>query len=251
MVEKLPLNEKKSLRIAILTTETSHHAYFVREISDRYGPVVVFEERRDISVDFETHHAFEDEQVEIEQAAWFDGKSVSLADYAPVTTYHDVNDPACIAAIQDFNPDALIVFGTGRLSEALLQIKPDRFLNFQSAKPEDYSGIDTHLWCIYHRDFEGLITTLHRVESETDKSGVVLSAAIPVDRGMKLAALRRANTELCVTLAVSALDMLMNFGQFISRPQNYYGRRYSFMPSVLKTLCVKRFEEHTSTLPED
>lgn len=249
MVKKPPLGEKKALRIAILTTQTGHHAHFVREIAARFEPVIVFEESREISAEFETHHPFEDEQDEVEAAAWFDGKTASLSDFAPVTTFEDVNDPACRGALEEFNPDAIIAFGTGRLSEPLLQVKPDRFLNFQGAKPEDYCGLDTDLWCIYHRDFDSLITTLHRVETETDRSGVVLSAAIPLHHGMKLAELRMANTELCITLAIGALEMLMSFGQFISRPQNYYGRFYSFMPTVLKEVCVKRFEQHTKTLP--
>ena len=236
------------MRVAILTTETLHHAYFVREVQKFFGPVIVIEEKRPISAEFETRHPFEDEGDQGERDTWFDGKDATLADFAEVHTFSSVNDPDSIQKIREFGPDAIVVFGTGKLSEDLIEIQPERIINLHGANPEDYGGIDTHLWAIYHRDYEGLITTLHRVESNTDRGGVVLSAQIPLHSGMKLADLRRANTEVCVQLAVSGLNMLQNFGQFISRPQNRTGRRYSFMPKVLKEICKTRFEEYTGMM---
>lgn len=242
------VTEKEKLRLAILTTETLHHAYFVREISRHYEPVLVIEEKRPISATFDTHHPYEDDRDQVERDAWFDGKEGKLADFAEVKTYSSVNDPEALQTIREFGPDAIVVFGTGRLSEQLIEIQPERIINLHGANPEEYSGIDTHLWAIYHRDYEGLVTTLHRVESNTDRGGVVLSAQIPLKSGMKLSELRKANTEVCVDLVLNGLHMLDRFGQFISRPQNRTGRLYSFMPTVLKEVCRQRFEDYTGML---
>jgi len=236
------------MRVAILTTQTLHHVYFVREIAKRVTSVMVFEERRPISAEFDTHHDFEDESDEYEKKLWFDGQDPPLGEFAPTHTYHDVNDPDCIQKIQEFSPDAIVAYGTGKLDRNLIEIRPDRIVNLHGANPEDYFGIDTHLWAIYHKDFDGLVSTLHRVESNTERGGVVLSAAIPIEPDMEMHEFRAANTEVCVQLVINGLHMLQTFGQFISRPQNRSGRFYGFMPAVLKDLCKKRFERYTAEL---
>ena len=203
--------------------------------------------KRPISAEFETRHPFEDEGDQGERDTWFDGKA-TLADFAEVHTFSSVNDPDSIQKIREFGPDAIVVFGTGKLSEDLIEIQPERIINLHGANPEDYGGIDTHLWAIYHRDYEGLITTLHRVESNTDRGGVVLSAQIPLHSGMKLADLRRANTEVCVQLAVSGLNMLQNFGQFISRPSEPHGSTVFLHAESPEGNLQTRFEEYTGMM---
>jgi len=240
--------EKSKLRVAILTTETLHHAHFVQAVTEVYPETRVYEEKRPISARFETAHPFEIDREQHERDTWFGGEDRSIADYAPVETYSDINDPVCIENLKAFKPDAIIVFGTGKIGEELINIRPDRIVNLHGANPEQYVGIDTHLWAIYHRDFEGLVTTLHRVESVMDRGGVVLSADIPIVKDMKMYQVRQANTEVCIQLALSALDLLEKFNQFISRPQTMKGRRYSFMPAVLKDDCQRYFETYTASL---
>ncbi len=240
--------QSTDMRVAILTTETFHHDYLVREVAKKVSSVMVFEERRPISAEFETDHEFEAESDRYELKLWFDGNAPTLGDFAETHTYTDINDPDCVQKIREYDPDAIIAYGTGRLSEDLIDVRPDRIVNLHGANPEDYFGIDTHLWAIYHKDFDGLVSTLHRVESNNDRGGVVLSAAIPLEPDMEIHEFRAANTEVCVQLVMQGLHMLNTFGQFISRPQNRSGRFYGFMPTVLKELCKKRFERYTAEL---
>jgi len=240
--------EKSGLRLAILTTDTLHHARFVQAMIETYPMTRVFEEKRPISARFETAHPFEIDRSQHERDTWFDGEDRFLSDFGPVETFSDINDPVCVKHLTEFKPDAIIVFGTGKISEDIINIRPDRIVNLHGANPEQYVGIDTHLWAIYHRDFEGLVTTLHRVESVMDRGGVVLSADIPITKDMKMYQVRQANTEVCIQLALSALDLLEKFDQFISRPQTMKGRRYSFMPAVLKDDCQRYFETYTASL---
>ena len=58
----------------------------------------------------------------------------------------------------------------------------------------------------------------------------------------------RLNTEICVQLALSAINMVACMGDVIARPQRAEGRYYSSMPTVLKDLCKKRFESYTARL---
>lgn len=241
-------NGGKRLRVGILTTETPHHARFVQQIATRHEVVRVFEERREISAEFETHHPFEDARIEHECAAWFDGRRPALSDVAEVETYRDLNDPKAVASMKQAGLDALVVYGTGRLDQPVIDAVPDRIVNLHGADPEKYRGLDTHLWAVYHRDFRGLVTTLHRVAPELDRGGVVMKMPLPIHRDMKLHELRKASTEVSIEITGEALEMLGNYGQFISQPQLYIGRYYSFMPAVLKARCVRQFEAFTASL---
>ena len=235
-------------RVGILTTDTSHHTRFVQAIAKKWNVVKVFEEKRQISATFETNHDFEKQRDAYELDTWFGGKPTGLRDVADVSTFSDLNDPACVAEIRAAECDTLIVFGTGKLTQDIVNLAPDRVVNLHGADPEHYRGLDTHLWAIYHGDFRGLVTTLHKVSAMLERGGVVMKMPIPLHSGMKLYELRKANTDICIELANRGLEMLANYGQYISQPQLYIGRHYSFMPAVLKDRCMTKFEEYTASL---
>jgi methionyl-tRNA formyltransferase len=155
-----------------------------------------------------------------------------------------MNGTEGISSLSTWQPDVAIVFGTGRLSSAVIESGPGCFLNLHGGDPEEYRGLDTHLWAIYHSDFGGLVTTLHRVNSSLDDGDICLQESISISAGMQLSELRLANTEACVRLAVAALSSVREQGYVPSRKQRRAGRYYSFMPSQLKEICRKRFEKH-------
>jgi hypothetical protein len=55
--------------------------------------------------------------------------------------------------------------------------------------------------------------------------------------------LRAVNTELCLKLAVSTIDMIDRYGDVVSKPQRCKGRYYSAMPKDLKSICMHKFEK--------
>jgi methionyl-tRNA formyltransferase len=240
--------EPRKLRVGILTTETPHHTHFVKAVSEAWTVVKVFEERRSISATFETRHAIDIDGEAYERDCWFGGADTKLADVASVETFEDLNSEAAVAAMKKAGCDVHIVFGTGKLESEVVDLTPDRIVNLHGADPEHYRGLDTHLWAVYHRDFRGLVTTLHKVSPKLDRGGVVMKMPIPIKRDMQLHQLRKENTEICIELANRGLEMMSNYGQFISQPQLYIGRHYSFMPAVLKDRCVRNFNEFTATL---
>jgi methionyl-tRNA formyltransferase len=236
------------MKIALLTTQTPHHAFFVREIAARFENVHVFCERHGLRAPFDTSHPFENDRDEFERDCWFQGADRRLDEFVPTTTVDRMNDAEGLKAFADWQPDVAIVFGTGRLSSAVLENAPGCFLNLHGGDPEEYRGLDTHLWAIYHSDFGGLITTLHRVNSSLDDGDICLQESISISARMQLYQLRRANTEACVRLAIAALSSVREQGDVPSHKQRRAGRYYSFMPSQLKEICRKRFEKHTDSI---
>lgn len=181
---------------------------------------------------------------------WFGGGPGRVADFAPTVAVPTMNEPEAAAALAALAPDVTIVFGTGLLKAPMLAATPGLLLNLHGGDPEDYRGLDTHLWAVYHRDFAGLVTTLHRVNRKLDDGDIVLQGAVPVGPGMQLHELRRNNTEVCLRLTLGALDMIAAAGDVPGRPQRRTGRYYSHMPAALKEICVARFAAHTRRLAQ-
>ncbi len=236
------------MRIVLLTTDTSHHCYFVRELSARFRIEAVLVESNTLNPPFDVHHRFETVREDYERRVWFDGEPVSLLDLASAKAFGSLNDDDALNVLAEVQPDIVVVFGTGRLSSDVIKTCPQGILNLHGGDPEQDRGLDTHLWAIYEDRFDGLVTTLHRVNDRLDDGEVVGKAPIPLHRLMKLHELRRFNTTLCLHLVGSALDEYQRCGHISSRPQQTRGRYYSFMPAELKATCQQKFEQHTSRL---
>lgn len=236
------------MKVVVLTSETLHHTYFVKEMTKAFPVESVFIERNVASAPFETYHPFEGMREDYERRVFFQDKNVRLSDVANTIDVGSVNDPDSLARMTKIAPDVIVVFGTGKISKEVIRICPDAMINLHGGDPEEYRGLDSHLWAIYHNDFGGLVTTLHHVNERLDDGAIILQAAIPLKPRMELYELRRCNTEVCVYMTISVLDMLARYGRTICRPQRKRGRYYSFMPSSLKEICQTRFKEYTNGL---
>ena len=237
------------MKIGILTTQTPHHAFFVREIQSTFGDVVAFCETRNASQPpFTIHHPFEDDREEYEWNRWFGGDVTAIADLVPTRQILTMNEPEAVTSLEHEKAEVVLVFGTGILKPQVIATNPNRIFNLHGGDPESYRGLDTHLWAIFHREFSGLVTTLHRLDAGVDTGDIIVQGSLPLHAEMQIHQLRAANTEVCVRLAVAAIDMIARHGDVTSRPQRAVGRYYSAMPADLKSVCQSRFNAHIKKL---
>jgi len=236
------------MRIIILTTNTPHHLYFVKEVSKVFNITGIGVESQALKAPFQTHHSFEDERDQHEVTNLLKGKKVRFKNYCVTKEFNNINDERCIQFVKDLKPDVIVTFGTGLIRQSLIHLCPDGFINLHGGDPEYYRGLDTHMWAIYHREFEQLIVTLHRLNPSLDDGEIIQRAPIRLEKNSKIIKLRAENTKLCVQLTLSALLAFKQLGSFISKPQQRKGRYYSFMPANLKEICIKNFEQHIHKL---
>jgi methionyl-tRNA formyltransferase len=215
------------VRIVALPTYTQHHAYWAFMVASAGVLGGVVPERRRAQAPFATRHAFEDERDAFEREAL---AAPAWSELAPVEEVDTVDDATLTG-------DFAVSFGTGLIGPALIERWSGRLLNLHGGDPERYRGLDTHLWAVYHGDFDGLVTTLHVVDERLDTGAVVEKAAIPLPD--ELYQLRAANTEVCVELTLGAVE------RRAATPQRAVGRYYSFMPAVLKDVCLQRWAKRT------
>lgn len=232
-------------RLVVFTTETLHHAYFVRELAADWPIWRVVLETRRIKRSFETAHPFEARRDEFERRVWFDGAPAAVADLAETLVVETINEPRIVSTLVGWRPVVIVVFGTGKLSPSVIDICPLGIVNLHGGDPETHRGLDSHLWAIHEGDVQGLQATLHRVSPGLDEGEIIDRRPIPLAPGMRLHELRRRNTEICLAMVDDALEHFRRTGAFRSRPQRRQGRYLSAMPAALKEECVRRFERHT------
>jgi methionyl-tRNA formyltransferase len=229
------------MRLAILTTETTHHLHFVRELARENHDMRVFCETRSAAPPFPIAHEFEVEREHYEAETWFSAGKPAFGSLGEALYVEDINGNLARAELSAFRPEATLVFGTGRVKSPILSLDLPNFLNFHGGNPERYRGLDNHLWAIYHGDAESIVATLHVVAAELDAGDIVFIQSVPIRPEMQLHQLRAANTQVCVNLARLAM-LAMDRGLTLPKVrQSRQGRYYSFMPAELKSVCVRKF----------
>ena len=238
------------MKIVIITTETTHHTYFIQQIVKYYSIDLIIIEKNSIIPKFPTQHNFEIKRESYEQEVFFNNnKDLFIKKLGKTLEVNRANDQKSVRILKKIQPDIIIVFGSQKISEEVMMCCPQGIINLHGGDPEYYRGLDSHLWAIYHDDYSLLVTTLHHLNAILDDGDIILQSSIRLNRDVKIYQLRHYNTNICIELVLSGLDMYKRFGHFISRPQNLKGRYYSFMPSVLKDLCEKKFEHYIKSLP--
>ena len=119
---------------------------------------------------------------------------------------------------------------------------PKHIYNLHGGDPEIYRGLDTHLWAIFHKDFNNLYTTLHRVDPELDTGNVISKKKLSLKNISDLYKLRALNTEICCELVKNLLSQIKKNTLIKDYKQKKVGRYYSAMPSSLKSDCIKKFK---------
>ncbi len=233
-------------RAALLTTDAPHHLYFAWRLAEAGALSGVLVEQRQLSPPFETAHTFEQERDVFERDVLLRGAPATFERLAETQHFESMNDEAALAALRAAKADVVFVYGTGRLKTPVLSAA-GLCLNFHGGDPEEYRGLDTHLWAIYHRDFGGLVVTLHHVDLGLDTGDIVSRRRLHLSRQTRIHEVRTMTARACAELATEALSALAA-GTLEATRQQRRGRYYSFMPAVLKEDCVRKFATHVSKL---
>jgi len=236
------------MQLVLLTTGAVRRRHFVERLQSRFPIARVLIETRDPPPPYPTSHPLDEARKGHERDYWYGGHPPAFETLAETQSFESLNAPEAVDQLRELKPDVMLVYGTGRLSETVLAQCPDGCVNFHNGDPEEYRGLDCHLWPLFHGDFDALRMTMHRIEPALDTGDIVDRRPVPLRRDMPLADLRRAATELTVEMAVDALDAFDKDGVFTAAPQARKGRYYSYMPAVLKDTCIQKFERYTSAL---
>ena len=224
----------------ILTTETTHHLYYLWKLTELCSIDSVIIETNSLSAPFETTHQYEKSRHEYEKNILKSGPSL-IEEILPTHRFPSINHEDCKNFLKVARPDIIIVFGTGKICSEIISIPTIACLNLHGGAPEYYRGLDSHLWAIYHNDFRNIITTLHHMEPNLDTGKIVFEHQLEITPNTTLEKLRIVNTNACIDMSALAIRGLSERNYIPSREQLLQGRYYSFMPKELKEVCLQKF----------
>jgi len=236
------------MKIILLTTDTLHHKYYINRLIEFYDLELIIVENNTYLPSFDIEHSFELNRENYESEIMFQNCIPPIDSFKNVYFTKEINSNEVKERIIEIEPNIIIVFGNSKLSQNIIDTCPNGIINLHGGDPEEYRGLDSHLWAIYHNDFSNIITTIHQLNSKLDEGDIIFKLPVPIHSTMKLFELRKANTDICVELSKLAITQFIQEGKFLTKKQIKNGRYYSFMPSVLKEIICQKFEKYTERL---
>ena len=258
----------------MLTTDTTHHRYFLRELHRRLPQnarivVSLFEERpypwgrralrhvqrswlnpwRALVLNpYMQWSSQTRRQAEFETAQFFPDGDRSIPSQIHTHCVYSVNDNDTARILDEASADLLLVYGTGRVEPKVFRRPRLGSMNAHGGLLPGYRGLDTNLWAVLEGKPDDMAVTIHEVETEFDTGAVVTQGRIGPVPGLRLENLRYHTTVLCVDLFLEAVCGYLA-GRIASMPQDGRSRYFGPMPGYLKRKCddlLRRYAEGAS-----
>ena len=223
--------------IAIFTTKTLHHIYFVNELLKKNKILCILEKSK-IVPPFKTKVDFENKRENYEKKKWFGNKAVKFN--IKTYSFKDLNSKRVLKLLKKNKIKFIMVFGTKKINTSIFKDYKNKMFNFHGGNPEKYRGLDSHYWALYHKDLSSIETCMHVLNERLDTGKILFRKKIPIKSKTKIYHLRKLNTEICVKFAKKFIKLIKIKKKYKLFKQKKIGRYYSFMPaSIKKTLEVK------------
>ncbi len=187
------------MKILILTTETPHHIFFLSELLKvEKNITVISENSQKRKKKFQSSFFLKRE--EIENKFWFKKKTY-LSDLT-FTKYIDcINSDESLHFLGNNFFDLAICFGTKILNARTIDKLPKNLFNLHGGDPENYRGLDSHLWSMYHKDIDGLVSTLHHLTLRVDCGEIYSKEKIILSEIPDIFHFQIFNTQTCIKLS--------------------------------------------------
>ena len=229
-------------KIIILSTDTLHHRFFINRLLDediKFTKCMF--ETTSVTPPFPVGPLFENSQEEFDQTNFFKNTRKNL-DRIEIMEVENINSDHSIQFLKSERPDFGIVFGTRKLSKKIIACFKDGAINVHRGISQDYRGLDSDLWAVYHKDFSNIGVTIHFVEERLDTGDIVAQDKLLLKRDMKIHQIRYYTTLIATELVLKALDSYLN--ESLKPTPQKKGRYYSFMPLVLKRIVANKFNSY-------
>ena len=236
------------MKIAVLTNKTTHHAFFVKEITKKFKNVDVFLEKKFFFNKFKIAHSIDNKISNFEKKKCFKKKNFFLSKFNKLQIYSSFNSDKFYNSIKKKKYDLVIVFGSRILKPKIINLFKNHIYNLHGGNPEMYRGLDSLYWTIFNNEFNHIVTTLHLLEKKVDTGKLFLIKKIPLKKNMKFFELRYYNTLNCVDLCKILISKILKKKKISLKKQKKIGHYYSAMPADLKNYCINQFENFTKNI---
>lgn len=163
--------------VIILTSHSPRHVYFAQQISLSFNIIGIISEYKEnyvadqnnlspaLAGHFKRLTFYEN---------YFFGKNKNFPDAELLRIKkNSINSIKVLDWARSKNPDAVMLFGTGILSNDWLDLYKDRIVNLHLGHSPRYRGSATLLWPFINNELESVAATIHIAEKQVDSGGIL------------------------------------------------------------------------------
>jgi methionyl-tRNA formyltransferase len=167
------------MRVIVLTSSMRRHRFVANTLSEQLDVACVWQEEKSFDpLRYATDPGDEAvitrhfEARDVSEEAFFAGHDRVHA-VTRVVSPGGCNVPAEIDAMRRLAPDAVLVFGTGLLKDALIAAFPGRILNIHLGLSPYYRGAGTNFWPLVNGEPEYCGATIHFLDAGVDSGPII------------------------------------------------------------------------------
>ena len=232
------------MKIIFLTSLDLHHKFIISRVYKKFKNLIIVNDTKKISPSFENNYKVNKLQRDYEKKIWSKKKFIIPEAFK----IKDANKRLNIEKIKKLKPNLIVTLGAIKLNKNFINnFKKIHIVNLHGGNPNYYRGLDSHYWSIYHNDFGNLKVCIHYIKDKLDTGKIIQIKNIKLFRDMKLYQLRSKNAEVAEKILSSYLSKFCKKKKINSK-ENKSGRYYSFMPSSLKKIVDKKFNNFTKKI---
>jgi methionyl-tRNA formyltransferase len=224
-------------KIIFLSSGKNHHKYLIKFLEKKkFNFNFIFFDKKKISPPFDVG------LTEKKKQYLFEKKNVKnyITKPKPKIIY-DINSNKFILDLKKNKPDLGVVFGTRKLSNKLIRIFKDGVINIHRGYIQEYRGLDSEYWALYHKDYKKIGATLHYINEDLDSGDIISQKFLRINKKIKIFKLRYLTTKLGAELLNSFLKKYLSLKKIKKLRQIKIGRYYSFIPKVILKQIEKKY----------
>lgn len=197
-----------SMRIVILTSETSANVWLVNQLLVRHHVVGMVIERRPLALSKEDKYerrrrmiqrygfartfnkllynkiksrfAATAEAITIKERFFPNGVPINYAFQVPTQVVESINDAECIEFIKRYVPDILAVCGTTVIRPEVFTLTLKGAINIHTGITPEYRSADPIFWALYRGEPEKVGVTIHFIDRGIDTGPIIHQDTVPV-----------------------------------------------------------------------
>jgi len=259
------------MRIAILTTDTIHHRYFLKDLEAKLGPedsivLTIFEGDsypwKKFAIRYFKQKApniwngifenpyiriawFEQKKINYELKSFFGDNGVPESSHTyPSISVDSINSLRAIELLKEFSPDIGVVYGTSKINREVFSCPRKGMINCHGGLLPEFRGLDTNLWSCAQGHPEKMAVTIHEISDGLDTGDILRIERVLPKKGLDIFSLRFHTTLICVDAVLSILSDIrlgVACGQSQSLKSGSYYGPMPILRQILANIRLKRY----------
>ena len=235
------------MKIAILSTDTLHHRYFINSIEKKGIKIskYIFETTF-VKSKFKKNSFFKKEENNFEKKNFFKKVPQNL-NMKKLIKIKNINSKASLKILKRNEFDIGIVFGCRKIQQDVIKFFNHGLINIHRGVIKKYRGLDSDLWALFFKDFNNIGVCLHFIDNDLDTGAVIVQKKIKLTKNMQIYHIRYFTTVLATNMTINLIK-----GKFkklrYARKQKKFGKYFSFMPYYKKKKAKNNFDRYMKQL---